>query len=50
MLRLTPPLRQRTASASARVLLGSEAFAQVAENRLKKVKRRRIRESLRVRR
>ena len=31
------PCLQRTASASARVLLGRDAFQQVAENRLKKV-------------
>ena len=32
------PWLQRTASASARVLLGREAFQQVAENRLKKAR------------
>jgi len=36
-VRMPHPLLQRTASASARVLLGREAFQQVAENRLKKV-------------
>lgn len=35
-VRAPDPQLQRTASASARVLLGPEAFQQVAENRLKK--------------